>query len=117
MERSSLIRLLAGDDEATDGARAALVHGGAYVVWGDVACARSLTRVYDRRLRRTRRTGQETVGLEQAVQLLSQHDQPIHLGQVNSPDGSWIFMLFLTEDGGKLVACTGVKQRSQRASL
>lgn len=42
MERNLLIRLPAGEDQATVGARAVLVHGGAYVVWGDAACAHSL---------------------------------------------------------------------------
>ncbi|ASQ94340.1 hypothetical protein CGL27_15830 [Streptomyces sp. 11-1-2] len=113
MERSLLIQLLAGEDEATAGARAALVHGGGYVVWAEAMCARPLTHVYDRRLRRTRGTGQETVGLERTVQLLGEHDQPVRLGQVNSPDGSWVFMLFLTEDGRRLVACTGVKRQTK----
>jgi hypothetical protein len=44
------------------------------------------------------------------VQLLGRHDQPVRLGQVAAADRSWFFMLFLTADGGALVACTGVRQ-------
>ncbi|MEU4896633.1 hypothetical protein AB0B12_14215 [Streptomyces sp. NPDC044780] len=113
MERSELTRLLASEDEATAGARDALVHGGEYVIWHEAADTRSLTRAYDRRLRHTRRTGQETLGLERTVQILGGHDQPVRLGQVNSPDSSWAFMLFLAEDGRKLIACTGVKRQAR----
>lgn len=52
----------------------------------------------------------ETTGLERAVQLLARHDQPVRLGQIKAADGSWVFMLFLTEDSSTLVACTGVRQ-------
>ncbi|MGW1494944.1 hypothetical protein [Streptomyces sp. NPDC002402] len=57
--------------------------------------------------------GIETLGLERATKLLGRHDKPVRLGQVMAADGSWVFMLFLTEDGSALVACTGVCHRDQ----
>ncbi|MBT2389919.1 hypothetical protein J7E87_10900 [Streptomyces sp. ISL-1] len=110
MERHLLVRLLAGGDEASVAALAALRGGATYVVWDGTWPAEFHARTYARRLRHTRRKGIETLGLERAVQLLGQHDQPVRLGQVTAADRAWIFMLFLTEDGGALVACTGVRR-------
>lgn len=113
MERHLLVRLLAGDDEASVAALAALLSGATYVVWDGASPAESHARTYARRLRHTRRKGIETLGLERAVQLLGRHDQAVRLGQVTAADGAWMFMLFLTEDGGALVACTGVRQAGE----
>jgi hypothetical protein len=113
VERDLLARLLTGDNEASVAALAALCSGASYVVWNGTTSAESLARIYGRRLRHTRRKGIETLGLERAVQLLGRHDQPVRLGQVKAADGAWVFMLFLTEDGSALVACTGVRQRDQ----
>ncbi|GGM02491.1 hypothetical protein GCM10010129_52260 [Streptomyces fumigatiscleroticus] len=104
------MRLLAGDDEASVAALAALLDGATYVVWDGAFPAEWCARTYARRLRNTRRKGVDTVGLERAVQLLGRHDQPVRLGQITAVDAAWIFMLFLTEDSGALVACTGVRR-------
>ncbi|MFF4118355.1 hypothetical protein ACFY0P_33605 [Streptomyces sp. NPDC001714] len=111
MEREQLERLLAGDDEASSTALAALRVGASHVVWEGTASADSLARIYRRRLGLTLRQGTKTIGLERAVQLLGRHGRPIRLGQIKSPDGTWVFMLFIAEDGNELVACTGVRQR------
>ncbi|MGW0312156.1 hypothetical protein [Streptomyces flavidovirens] len=65
---------------------------------------------YERRLRHTRRIGQETLDLERAVRRLRGHAAPARLGRVDATDRSWAYMLFLDEDGQSLIACTGVKQ-------
>ncbi|MET9128020.1 hypothetical protein [Streptomyces sp. NPDC004528] len=109
VERDRLERLLGGDDEASAAARAALRAGASYIVWDGTTSAESLARIYGRRLRHTLRKGIETTGLEQAVQRLDRHRQPVRLGQM-AADGSWVFMLFLDQDGSALVACTGVRQ-------
>ncbi|MFD5542279.1 hypothetical protein ACFWIJ_31785 [Streptomyces sp. NPDC127079] len=44
------------------------------------------------------------------MELLGWHQQPVRLGQIRTADGSCAFMLFLTEDGARLIACTGVRQ-------
>ncbi|WP_405912691.1 hypothetical protein OG760_16065 [Streptomyces sp. NBC_00963] len=110
-ERDVLAQLLAGDDEASAAALEAFHSGASYIVWGGTPRADSLARTYGRRLRLTQSTGTQTVGLERAVQLLGRHDRPVRLGQVKAADGTWVFLLFLTEDASALVACTSVRQR------
>lgn len=113
MEREQLERLLSGGDEASSAALAALRRGGSFVIWEGTASVEPVARIYGQRLRRTRRKGIQTIGFERAVELLKEHDQPIGMGQVRAGDGSWVFMLFLSEDGKALLACTGVQQRSR----
>jgi hypothetical protein len=110
VELEVLERLLAGADEASVAARAALRGGGSYVVWEGATAAAPLALVYGRRLRHTRRRGVETLNLERAVDLLGRHGQPVRLGQIRTADASWTFMLFLTEDGSRLITCTGVRR-------
>ncbi|MBN0049265.1 hypothetical protein JS756_35440 [Streptomyces actuosus] len=110
MERDRLERLLSGDDETSAAARTALRAGASYIVWEGTTSAESLARIYGRRLRYTLGKGIETSGLEQAVQRLDRHGRPVRLGQIRAADGSWVFMLFLEQDGDAMVACTGVRQ-------
>ncbi|OQD53164.1 hypothetical protein BM536_034110 [Streptomyces phaeoluteigriseus] len=110
MEREQLERLLGGGDDTSSAALSALRAGASYVVWDGTTSPESLSTVYGRRLRRTLRRGIETSGLAQAVQRLDPNGRPVHLGRVRTADGSWVFMLFLDEDGSTLVACTGVRQ-------
>ncbi|WP_055565975.1 hypothetical protein [Streptomyces atriruber] len=110
MKREQLERLLADGDETSSAALAALRAGASHVVWEGTTSAESLARVYGRRLRHTLRRGIETSGLAQAVRRLDLHSRPVRLGQIRAADGSWVFMLFLDEDGSKLVACTGVRR-------
>ncbi|WP_234967517.1 hypothetical protein [Streptomyces collinus] len=110
VERERLERLLVGGDEASVAALAALRCGGPYMVWDGATSAQSLALVYGRRLRLTRRRGAQTTNLERTVQLLSLHQQPVRLGQIRAADGSCTFMLFLTEDGSRLIACTSVRR-------
>ena len=110
MERERLERLLVGSEEASVAALVALRCGGSYVVWDGATSAESLALVYGRRLRLTRRRGIETTNLDRTVELLGRHQQPVRLGQIRTADGSWTFMLFLTDDGSRLIACTGVRR-------
>ncbi|MGW9075263.1 hypothetical protein [Streptomyces kronopolitis] len=110
MQRERLEQLLSADDKTSAAALAALHAGASYVVWDGTTPARSLARVYGRRLKHTLRKGIETSGLEQTVQLLNRYGGPVQLGQIRATDRSWIFMLFLNPAGGTLVACTGVRQ-------
>ncbi|MFI7296640.1 hypothetical protein [Streptomyces sp. NPDC050121] len=54
--------------------------------------------------------GIETKNLARAVELLGRHQRLVRLGQIRAADSSWTFMLFLTEDGIRLIACTGVRR-------
>ncbi|MFD9040989.1 hypothetical protein [Streptomyces bottropensis] len=110
MEREQLERLLSGGDDTSSAALSALRAGASYVVWEGAPAAESLATIYGRRLRHTLRRGIETSGLSRAVQRLDLYGRPVRLGQIRATDGSWIFMLFLDEDGSMLVACTGVRQ-------
>ncbi|MEU8688521.1 hypothetical protein [Streptomyces sp. NPDC048665] len=110
MDRELLERLMVGNDEASVAALAVLRCGGSHVVWDGTMASEPLALIYGRRLRHTHRRGIETKNLACAVELLGQHQQPVRLGQIRAADGSWTFMLFLTEDGGRLIACTGVRR-------
>nr|WP_060890706.1 hypothetical protein [Streptomyces europaeiscabiei] len=110
MERELLERLLVSDDEASVVALAALRGGGSHIVWDEPTSAEPLAHVYARRLRHTRRRGIETTNLARTVELLGRHQLPVRLGQIRAADGSWTFMLFLTEDGSRLIACAGVRR-------
>ncbi|MFE9394917.1 hypothetical protein [Streptomyces flavidovirens] len=113
MEREALANLLRDGTEAATAARDAVLGGGAYVVWDGSdgsASAESLAHVYERRLRHTRRIGQETLDLEHAVRRLRGHAAPVRLGRVDATDGSWTYTLFLDEDGQSLIAATGAEQ-------
>ncbi|SHI16037.1 hypothetical protein [Streptomyces sp. 3214.6] len=110
MEREQLERLLGGGDETSSAALSALRAGASHVVWDGTTSAKSLAMIYGRRLRHTIRKGIETSGLARAVQRLDLYGRPVRLSQITTADGSWVFMLFLAEDGNTLVACTGVRQ-------
>ncbi|WP_326729564.1 hypothetical protein [Streptomyces phaeochromogenes] len=110
MERQQLERLLSGGDDTSSAALSALRAGASYVIWDGTTSCESLATVYGRRLRHTLRKGIETSGLARAVQRLDVYGRPVRLGQIRAADGSWVFMLFLDQDGGTLVACTGVRQ-------
>ncbi|MFD5410829.1 hypothetical protein [Streptomyces nojiriensis] len=117
MERHELMRLLAGHDEASKAALAALVDGGEYVVWEEITLSSEVrARGYESRRRSYQRRGIETLGLERGVQLLREHAQPVRTGKITTVDGSWIFQFFLTEDGSDLVACIGGRRPERRPS-
>ncbi|MFD8325147.1 hypothetical protein [Streptomyces lydicus] len=110
MQRERLEQLLSGDDETSVAALSALRASASYVVWDGTTSAESLAGVDGRRLRHTLQKGIDTSGLEQAVERLNRYGGPVRLGQIRSTDGLWIFMLFLDQASGTLVACTGVRQ-------
>ncbi|MFI1649321.1 hypothetical protein ACH4XT_20610 [Streptomyces avidinii] len=107
MDRDLLMRLLAGDDEASALALAALRTGATFSVGDTAHPAGRHAGVFGHRLRRMRMHGVEPLGLERAVQLLGEHGRPVRVGLIDSADRTWHFLLFLTEDGSALVACAG----------
>jgi hypothetical protein len=110
MEREQLERLLDGGDDTSLAALSALRADASHVVGDGTTPAEPLATIYGRRLRHTVRRGIETSGLARAVQRLDLYGRPVRLGQIRTADGSWVFMLFLDEDGSTVVACTGVRQ-------
>jgi hypothetical protein len=105
MERHLLEKLLAGDDEASVAALAALRSGATYSVWDTTHPSERHAGVFSRRLQRARLRGIEPLGLERAVQLLREHRRPVRGGMIDSADQKWTFVFYLTEDGSALVAC------------
>ncbi|MCX4628494.1 hypothetical protein [Streptomyces sp. NBC_01443] len=117
MERHVLERLLAGGDEASALALAALRTGATYSVGDSAHPAERHAGVFGIRLRRMRMHGVEPLGLERAVQLLSEHGRPVRVGLIDSADRTWHFLLFLTEDGSALVACAGWQRVTKESPL
>ncbi|MYQ45047.1 hypothetical protein GTW40_08245 [Streptomyces sp. SID4985] len=111
MERAELERLLTKADDAAEAALSSLRAGASYVIWEGTTPAQPLARTYARRLRLTHRRGTETFGLERAVRLLAGHGGPVRLGRIDSVDGAWIYMVFITEVDKELLACTGVRRK------
>ncbi|MCX5179525.1 hypothetical protein [Streptomyces virginiae] len=62
------------------------------------------------------RKGAENLGWERALELLRERAQPIRIGQITASDRSWTYTFFLTEDGGALVACAGVRLAAEQMS-
>ncbi|MGJ0152821.1 hypothetical protein ACR3S4_05575 [Streptomyces sp. CH8.1] len=117
MERHQLMRLLAGDDEPSKAALAALTGGADYVVWeGGSRRSDGHAGVFTIRHRCMQRKGAENLGWERALELLREHAQPIRIGQITALDRSWIYTIFLTEDGSALVACAGVRLAVEQMS-
>ncbi|WP_406435525.1 hypothetical protein [Streptomyces sp. NBC_01589] len=114
MERHLLMQLLAGGaDDASAAALAALRSGATHDVSDWTVPAEKPAQGYATRRRYWRRKGTETQGLDRAVPLLGRHDQPVRFGQITPADGTWVFILFLTEDASALVACFGLRRTGE----
>ncbi|MFB7179020.1 hypothetical protein ACFCYI_15090 [Streptomyces sp. NPDC056257] len=117
MERHELMRLLAGDDGVSKAALTALADGADYVVWGaGTRLSDGHAGIFAIRHRCMQRKGVENLGWERALELLRERAQPIRIGQITPSDRSWIYTFFLTEDGGALVACAGVRLAAEPMS-
>ncbi|MEU6657822.1 hypothetical protein [Streptomyces sp. NPDC046821] len=111
MNRAELAGMLNGRSEACEPAKAALLGGGDFVVWDGTAPGQRLADVYAARDRRARKRGTETLALSATVDILTQYGTtPLRPGCIFSPDRTWAFMLFLTEDARSILACTGVRR-------
>ncbi|MEU1199379.1 hypothetical protein ABZ446_24565 [Streptomyces sp. NPDC005813] len=105
-----LEELLAGDDEVSAAALAALRGGATYSVWDTTHPAERHAGVFARRLRRMRLRGVEPLGLERMVELLREHARPVSGGMIDSVDQKWTFLCYFTEDGSALVACARLQR-------
>ncbi|MFJ3586280.1 hypothetical protein ACIPPS_29195 [Streptomyces sp. NPDC090127] len=107
MERHELEALLTGDDEASVRALSTLRSGATYWVGDGAQPAAQHAEVFKLRLKRMRRRGLEPLGLERAVQLVSEQGRPVRTGMIHAADRTWVTLLFVTEDTTALVACAG----------
>ncbi|MBM9435661.1 hypothetical protein [Actinacidiphila bryophytorum] len=110
MERQVLEKLLAGDDEVSAAALAALRSAATYSVWDTTHPAEQHAGVFALRLPRMRQRGVEPLGLERMVRLLREHGRPVRGGLIDSADQKWSFLCYFTEDGGALVACARLQR-------
>ncbi|QIY77670.1 hypothetical protein HEP84_54610 [Streptomyces sp. RLB1-33] len=117
MERHALERLLAGDDEASAAALAALRNGATYHVWDTAHPAARHAGVFAIRLRRMRLHRVEPLGLERMVQLLREHGRPVRGGLIDSADQKWTFLIYFSEDGSALVACARFQRSVEQSPL
>ncbi|WP_406733760.1 hypothetical protein [Streptomyces sp. NBC_01794] len=117
MERHLLEKLLAGEDETSVAALAALRSGATYRVWDTTHPAEQHAGVFARRLRRMRLHGVEPLGLERMVQLLREHSRPVRGGLIDSVDQKWTFLIYFTEDGSALVACARLQRWVEQSPL
>jgi hypothetical protein len=115
--REVLAAMLGGDTTTIALARTALAEGGDFVVWEGLVPGSRLAAIYGRRLRLTRRNGQETLALSSAVEILEHAgDALIRIGRIDTTDGTWTFMLFLDAAATTLLACTGVRRTEREKS-
>lgn len=111
MDRAELAEMLGDQTAACEPARAALLHGGDFVVWDGSVPSQELASIYAARLRRARKRGTETLALPSTVDILTQLEAAqVRIGCVFSPARTWAFMLFLADDASAVLACTGVRQ-------
>lgn len=111
MERSRLIRLLAGEGEVRLLSRSALSAGAAFEVWPEAVPAQRLLAVYERRRRGVLRSGQSSIGFGDAVDALRAYDgAELSIGFIDdrSRDG-YYFQLFMNAELDLVVACLGVE--------
>jgi len=114
MDRAELARMLGDQTTACEAARAALLDGGDFVVWDSRVPSQQLAGTYAARLRRARKRGTETLALPSTVDILTRLEAAhVRIGRILSPDGTWAFMLFLADDAGAVLACTGVRQAAR----
>ncbi|WP_406057957.1 hypothetical protein [Streptomyces sp. NBC_01077] len=112
-----LEKLLAGGDEASMGALAALRSGATYNAWDTTHPSEQHAGVFARRLQRMRLHGVEPLGLERMVQLLRAHGRPVRGGLIDTADQKWTFLCYFTEDGSTLVACARLQRWVERSPL
>ncbi|MEU5859750.1 hypothetical protein ABZ815_01150 [Nonomuraea sp. NPDC047529] len=111
LNRDDLLTLLDTATGACRAASAALADNGQFTIWDGDVPASELATTYRRRLRLTTKQGARTQALQQTVDTLNSLDHsPIRLGSITSADRTWNYILFLTPDTTKVIACTGVRR-------
>ncbi|MFC6022722.1 hypothetical protein ACFP2T_42025 [Plantactinospora solaniradicis] len=119
MEREALVILLGA--EAGDvyvACRDALRAGYDFKIFGGTVPVGDLVTTYHRRERHTRTRGIRTLGFVQAVNRLASAEGlgELLLGQVGGAGTAWVYQLFLTPDGSRVVACLAVHQAREDSS-
>ncbi|MFJ9455213.1 hypothetical protein ACIRST_09045 [Kitasatospora sp. NPDC101447] len=110
--RPGLAAMLADQTAACAPAREALLAGGELRLFDRELPDWMVRGIAATRLRRARRIGLTTVGLDESVEILSRHrDVPFRTGLLDAPDRSWFFTLYFNAAGTELLACSAVKNQ------
>ncbi|GAB2483315.1 hypothetical protein GCM10027187_58570 [Streptosporangium sandarakinum] len=112
MERDQLIRLLFGGSETHSMCHDAVRSGAPYKIWDRKIPAGRLALIYGRRWRHVQRTGQPSIGFEEAVLALKSYaGDELMVGYVDDRfKGGYYFQIFLEPGCSEMVACLGVKR-------
>ncbi|MFI6983981.1 hypothetical protein ACIBSV_35925 [Embleya sp. NPDC050154] len=108
MTRDDLLTMLTEQTAACGPARQALLSEGTFVIWDGLVPANRHAQTYRTRLRRLRKRKPEqpTPGLAETVDILERaDDELLRLGQINTADRAWTFMLFLDAAATTVLAC------------
>ncbi|MEV4436575.1 hypothetical protein [Streptomyces sp. NPDC049585] len=117
MNHEDLVSMLVEQTPACGPARYALQSGGTFVVWDGLVSAHQLTHTYRTRLRITQKRGQPTLALAETVEILRRAgEEPLRIGRIDSVDGAWKFVLFLSATATTVLACTGAAAPQTTAS-
>ncbi|GED87079.1 hypothetical protein TNCT6_41640 [Streptomyces sp. 6-11-2] len=113
------MRLLEGVDEVRPLSRAALGAGAEYDIWPEGVLPRRVVPIYERRERVACRSGQPSVGFEEAIDALRVHQgEKIATGFVDGRNrGGYYFQLFLDAGLNRILAVFGIKPSPARGSL
>jgi hypothetical protein len=109
MNQERIAQLLDGGTGAASACRAALIDGANLILWQSSAPADRMLAAYRRRHAQVLADAVDSIGFTEALDDLQRAGtRELCLGQVTVAHPAYIYMLFLTNDPPKLIACLGV---------
>ena len=113
VDRGELVALLGVDRGVCALARKALDDGADFRRFSGSASALELTDTYSTRVQTTADQGIATVGLTEAVDVLrTAGSSRVAIVGIGGLTYGWYFVVFIDHESGRLLACTGVEQRT-----
>ncbi|MGC0334674.1 hypothetical protein RKD23_007664 [Streptomyces sp. SAI-170] len=104
--------MLTDQTSACRPAREAIAAGAEVKVWDSEVPQWMVAGIAATRLRRSLKRGlQETIGLDETVEILARHrGEQLRTGTILTADRLWFFNLYFDATGTELLACSGVKR-------
>ncbi|MFJ8082795.1 hypothetical protein ACIQ6Y_19520 [Streptomyces sp. NPDC096205] len=104
--------MLTDQTSACKPAREAIAAGAEVKVWDSEVPQWMVAGIAATRLRRSLKRGlQETIGLDETVEILARHrGEQLRTGTILAADRLWFFNLYFDATGTELLACSGVKR-------
>ncbi|MER8041353.1 hypothetical protein [Streptomyces sp. NPDC094032] len=104
--------MLTDQTSACKPAREAIAVGAEVTVWDSEVPQWMVAGIAATRLRRSSKRGlQETIGLDETVEILARHrGEQLRTGTILAADRLWFFNLYFDATGTELLACSGVKR-------